>query len=305
MGPPGSDQMREARLFEYAKTLQNGLDKVRETVEPFPIMLKSFATRAYVYVAQRLVAANEGQRVCWTIVAVNIGVWILWQIPRLYPAMRASFTHNPLSGKSFTMLTSTFSHNWSLHLFFNSMALISFGSATCDYLIHGQGNNPLRMQESTAQYHFIAFLISAGLFSSLVSHTTAARIRFPRLVSRAKAKNQPGGTRSLPAPVKEIILPSHGASGAIYSAMVVTALAYPHSEAELTFPPTPATLIQWGTGAAIALDCVGVIRGWILSDHYAHLGGASFGAFYYAYGPKIWYFFRTINPMPYRPPSHD
>lgn len=40
-------------------------------------------------------------------------------------------------------------------------------------------------------------------------------------------------------------------------------------------------------------------------DHYAHLGGAAFGAFYYAYGPEIWDVFRTINPMRYRDRPRD
>jgi len=159
------------------------------------------------------------------------------------------------------------------------------------------------------------------LFSSLVSHTVTARIAFPRLISKiTKAKIQPPTTQSISNSVKETILPSLGASGAVYSAVVVTALAYPHSEIALIFPPTPPIPIQWGVGALVALDCIGVIRGWRyervfscrflqtltlsrLFDHYAHLGGAAFGAFYYAYGPEIWDFFRTVNPMPYKPPS--
>lgn len=91
----------------------------------------------------------------------------------------------------------------------------------------------------------------------------SARITFPRLVSRiTKAKTQPVTAQSLQASVRENILPSIGASGAIYSAVIVTALAYPHSEIALIFPPTPPIPIQWGTGALIALDCIGVIRGW-------------------------------------------
>lgn len=30
-------------------------------------------------------------------------------------------------------------------------------------------------------------------------------------------------------------------------------------------------------------------------DHWAHLGGALFGAVYYAIGPQIWDFFRVVN----------
>jgi len=115
--------------------MQNGLDQVRAAVEFLPIMLKSFATWAYIYVAQPLVDAKEGRRVCWTIAAVNTGIWVLWQIPRLRPIMRASFSHNPLSGKSYTMLTSTFSHKSFLHLLFNSMALTSFGASRNSILI--------------------------------------------------------------------------------------------------------------------------------------------------------------------------
>jgi rhomboid-like protein len=154
MGPPGSDQMRKARYFEYAKVrsvsvvlmdvthttfsvlqrMQNGLDQVRAAVESLPIMLKSFATWAYIYVAQPLVDAKEGRRVCWTIAAVNTGIWVLWQVPRLRPVMKASFTHNPLSGKSYTMLTSTFSHKSFFHLLLNSMALTSFGMSKSSFV---------------------------------------------------------------------------------------------------------------------------------------------------------------------------
>ena len=111
------------------QTMQNGLDRVRASVESLPIMLKSFTTWAYIYIAQPLVDAKEGRRVCWTIAALNTGVWLLWHVPRLRPFMRASFSHNPLSGKSYTMLTSTFSHKSFLHLLFNSMALTSFGGS--------------------------------------------------------------------------------------------------------------------------------------------------------------------------------
>ena len=33
-------------------------------------------------------------------------------------------------------------------------------------------------------------------------------------------------------------------------------------------------------------------------DHYAHLGGAAFGALYYAYGPQLWNMFRIANMGP-------
>lgn len=58
------------------------------------------------------------------------------------------------------------------------------------------------------------------------------------------------------------ILPSLGASGAIYAAVTLTALAFPHTEISLMFPPTFPIPIQWGVGSLIALDVVGALRGW-------------------------------------------
>lgn len=109
--------------------MQNGLDEVQQTVESFPTLPKFFVTWAYIYVVQPLTDAKEGRRVCWTIATANAGIWTLWQVPRLRPALRASFSHNPLFGKFYTMLTSTFSHKSLLHLLCNSMTLTSFGAA--------------------------------------------------------------------------------------------------------------------------------------------------------------------------------
>lgn len=33
---------------------------------------------------------------------------------------------------------------------------------------------------------------------------------------------------------------------------------------------------------------IGLVRGWRVFDHVAHLGGALFGLFYYVYGAAIW-----------------
>ena len=38
----------------------------------------------------------------------------------------------------------------------------------------------------------------------------------------------------------------------------------------------------------VMLDILGILRGWRLFDHWAHLSGALFGLFYYKYGVQIW-----------------
>jgi rhomboid-like protein len=161
----------------------------------------------------------------------------------------------------------------------------------------------------------------AGLFSGLVSHVAASKILFPRLVNQYTAsaviKNSPAASAISSTVVKTAtaapreILPSLGASGAIYAAVTVSALAFPDAQVSLIFPPFISLPIQAGVGGLVMLDMIGIIRGWRwvhvpmcmraslimvmpfrMFDHYAHLGGAAFGAIYYMYGPQWWAFMR-------------
>ena len=52
--------------------------------------------------------ASEGKRLCWKICLLNAGVWAAWKIKRLQPLMNRAFLSNPLSGLSYTLLTSMF-----------------------------------------------------------------------------------------------------------------------------------------------------------------------------------------------------
>lgn len=58
------------------------------------------------------------------------------------------------------------------------------------------------------------------------------------------------------------IIPSLGASGAIYGTVIISTLAFPDAEVSLVFPPTPSFPIQYGVGGLVLLDCIGVLRGW-------------------------------------------
>jgi rhomboid-like protein len=157
------------------------------------------------------------------------------------------------------------------------------------------------LRESTATYHILAFYLScayppsfdspyltvilhaAGLFSSLVSHLAATRFIYPRLLSRlvqpektgspgvigkissslsSAAKSSARPTTTDAAAASPTILPSLGASGAIYSAVVMSTFAFPDAEVSLVFPPTPSLPIQYGVGGMVLLDCIGILRGW-------------------------------------------
>lgn len=66
--------------------------------------------------------------------------------------------------------------------------------------------------------------------------------------------------------------------------MTLTALAYPSTSVSLIFLPFFPLPIGAATGALVALDVVGLVRGWRMFDHAAHLAGAAAGAGYWAFG---------------------
>ena len=73
-----------------------------------PIIAKSVILHAYARLAETYLNASEGRRAAYGIAAVNVVIWVAWQIPVLRPFMMTHFTHHPLSGKTYTMLTSMF-----------------------------------------------------------------------------------------------------------------------------------------------------------------------------------------------------
>lgn len=116
------------------------------------------------------------------------------------------------------------------------------------------------------------------MFSGLVSHVVNAKFRYPRLVAQLasstvntkKTETWAGAVAAASASTAQStvkrnipdILPSLGASGAIYAAVVMTALAFPESQIALFIPPTYPINIQYGVGGLVLLDTVGIIRGW-------------------------------------------
>lgn len=71
-----------------------------------------FVLKSYAWLGDRWLNASDGERVALGLVAVNTVVFLAWQIPlsavRFF--MVKHFMHHPLSGRSYTLLTSAFSH---------------------------------------------------------------------------------------------------------------------------------------------------------------------------------------------------
>lgn len=159
-------------------------------------------------------------------------------------------------------------------------------------------------------------ILSAGIFASLVSHVANARIRYPKLIAQlsspvsrtpatdtwasavAAASSTVGKSATTTASVASasaVTIPgSLGASGAVYSCVTLVALAYPDSQVSLIFPPVTPIGIQTAALGILTLDMIGIYRGWRMMDHWAHLGGAAFGALYFYYGPSVWSHTRAI-----------
>ncbi|KAL5513208.1 hypothetical protein ACEPAH_3606 [Sanghuangporus vaninii] len=303
-----SEQLRRVRLGIVSEKLKKTLQKLKDAMSGLPNSISYPFLWSYVQLANGYINASEGKRIAYQICAINGVIWLLWQFRVLKPFMNANFTHHPLSGRVITLLTCIFSHESFIHLAFNSLALISFGSAATAYLTKKQQMNSEGVLESTPKYHFWVMFITAGLFSSLVSHVVSARLLFPRLLAEARASKaaeelaHSTGTafRRLGSAAKgnarsrspRDILPSLGASGAIYATVTMTALAYPDAQVFLLFPPIPLP-ITWGVGGLVLMDVIGVIKGWRMFDHWAHLSGAAFGVLYYRYGPDFWNWLRA------------
>lgn len=73
----------------------------------------------------------DGYRTAWGIVAACSVVFVAWRLggarPGLKQWMNTHFVHRPVGGKSYTLLTSVFSHEEWWHLACNSLTLLSFG----------------------------------------------------------------------------------------------------------------------------------------------------------------------------------
>ncbi|THH00464.1 hypothetical protein EW145_g7073 [Phellinidium pouzarii] len=307
-----NDRLRHLRKRLLTDKLGKILKRTQDAVSFIPKIITTPFLWMFVKASNAYISSSEGTRAAYQICFINGVVWIMWQINSLKPFMKAHFTHNPLSGRYITLLTSVFSHQSFIHLLANSFALVSFGSAATSYLMAKQTQNKEGFLESTPKYQFLAAYIGdetsffhtlAGLFSALASHVVAARIAYPRILAELRSSkaakvalsNATTTLRNFGETAKEsaamnvprAILPSLGASGAIYGTVLITAFAYPDAEVFLLFPPIPLPII-WGVGGMVALDIMGIIRGWRLFDHWAHLSGAAFGLWYYKYGPDYW-----------------
>jgi rhomboid-like protein len=205
---------------------------------------------------------SQGEKLALGIIGINTLVFALWNTKIISShVMHRYFVHDPASGRALTLWTSAYSHNAFLHLGFNMYALYGF--------------LPILKSESGMSWeHTLAFYNGAALVSSLASHIGGI------LLSRSRP-----------------IIPSLGASGAIWALLAATAVVAPHIKVGIIFLPGTSFSMSELIPILMAFDAAGIILGWRTFDHVAHLAGAGFGLLYVNYGKEKWIEFQNYLRM--------
>lgn len=269
---------------------------------------------------------EDATRVCWTICATNCFFWLLWKTP-LRPFMHHAFTHNPLDGRFYTTVTSMFSHRSIVHLVVSCSALTCFGTPIAAWMTQHQDDrvNP-STYESTSEYHLLAFIFFSSIVSVSISQIAFLTLGWRRMMS-GRALSQlhasiPSNALHSPLPLRLWLrisryltpapkghvkdmpqLVSIGASGPTYALATLSVLAAPDAQLMFSNMPMPSIGLQQGLSAALLFDFLGVFYGWRRFDHWAHIGGAAFGAVYYVYGVPWWnYWMKHVWNAYYKEP---
>ncbi len=242
----------------------------------------------------------DTQKLMGLIIGVNAGIFVLWQLPALQPFMARHFLHFPTSRRPYTLLTSTFSHKDFMHLGFNMVGGKGWGHP----LLRVESSSQLRVRliphpahpthppyhTTTPQYALYGFLPLVAYAGSFSSEQTLSFYLGCGVLSAL-------GSHLMSAMITRNVIPSLGASGALWGVLACTAFLMPDARVGIIFLPgvesTISQLLPW----MVLLDVVGVVRGWRFFDHTAHLTGALGGYLYYEYGRDAWkrmvaYFYR-------------
>ncbi|XP_014044784.1 presenilin-associated rhomboid-like protein A, mitochondrial isoform X1 [Salmo salar] len=195
---------------------------------------------------------TEGQQMATGIIAVNAVVLCCWRIPSMQRSMVKYFTANPASKtRCLPMLLSTFSHYSIIHMAANMYVLWTFSSSIVSLL---------------GKEQFLAVYLSAGTSLHSVISTMVSYV----------CKTSTGRLH-----------PSLGASGAIMTVLAAVCTKMPEAKLGIILLPMVSFTAGNALKAIVAMDAAGLIMGWRLFDHAAHLGGALFGVWYVAYGHKL------------------
>ncbi|XP_068427632.1 presenilin-associated rhomboid-like protein A, mitochondrial isoform X2 [Clinocottus analis] len=190
---------------------------------------------------------SEGQRTVTGIIAVNAVVLCCWRIPALQRSMLKYFTSNPASKTRCLPMLLSSFSHYSIIHMVANMYVLWTFSSGIVFLL--------------GREQFLAVYLSAGVISTMFSYVCkTATGRFH---------------------------PSLGASGAVMAVLAAICTQMPEAKLGILFLPMLTFTAGNALKALVAVDAAGLILGWRLFDHAAHLGGAVFGIWYVTYGHKL------------------
>ncbi|XP_064394249.1 presenilin-associated rhomboid-like protein, mitochondrial isoform X2 [Halichondria panicea] len=176
-------------------------------------------------------------------ISLNSLVFLLWRVAPMYRLMDKYFISSISSKSSLPLLLSAFSHTEVWHLGLNMLVLWSFTPALMRTLED--------MDSSISSW---PYYLTGGTFASMVGYYSKV--------------------------FKKLPIGSLGASGALMAVVSMVVFNNPDSVVYLIFLPFVPIPASWALGGVVALDAIGVIRGWQFFDHAGHLGGVLFAVLY-------------------------
>jgi len=209
---------------------------------------------------------SEGHKVFWPVASLNLLVFMAWKVPQLDLAMKKWFLCNP--GGRATCLPLLLST-------FSHYSLLHLGVNM--FVLHSLAPPMVHLM---GKEQFLAVYLTGGVVSSLTS-------------SLAKVAR---GRMSF----------SLGASGAIMTVLGIFGTLAPDSRMQIVLLPMFTFSAATAIKCLAVADLTGLVVGWRLFDHAAHLGGLLVGVGWCYYGNRlvwekreglvtIWHNFRDRN----------
>ena len=195
---------------------------------------------------------NSIPQVTRTLIVINVIVLVFTMIigDRMYSLFSLFAFSSPLF-RPWQLVTHMFMHGGFWHLFFNMYTLMIFGTA---------------LERTWGSKKFLLFYFVTGLGAALC-HNLVVGLQISHYLDA-------GNTAAAHA---AMMVPTVGASGAIYGVLLGFGMLWPNSELQLLFPPVRLTA-KWFVIIFGAIELVTGLTG--LGGniaHFAHLGGMLFG----------------------------
>ena len=176
--------------------------------------------------------------------------------------------------KPFQIITHMFMHGSMGHIFFNMCALWMFGKVLEQvwgsrrfliyYFVTGLG---------AAFLHMLVYYIEYASILKQVSETYQIDNFTPAIIDELYNTGDPLARKA----AISMIVPTVGASGAVFGLLLAFGMLFPNTQLILLFPPIPIKAKYFVIGYGLLELYLGITQPGSNIAHFAHLGGMLFG----------------------------